>query len=108
MLINSFKNLKIGKNNFISPKAIIYDNVIIGNNNKIYDNVVIYPNTVIGNNNVILNDNIIGEHAIEAKENFNQKIFNGLEIGHNNFFHVKNLIFNGCYKKLLLEIIINY
>lgn len=102
MFINSFKNLKIGKNNFISPKAIIHDNIIIGNNNKIYDNVIIYPNTIIGDNNVILNDNILGEHPVDAKDIFKDKIFNGLEIGNNNFFHVKNLIFNGYYNKTII------
>ena len=101
-LLYGFKNLKIGKNNFISPKAIIHDNVTIGNNNKIYENVIIYPNTIIGNNNVILNDNILGEQPVEAKEIFNDKIFKGLEIGDNNFFHVKNIIFNGCYKKTII------
>jgi acyl-[acyl carrier protein]--UDP-N-acetylglucosamine O-acyltransferase len=100
--LHSFKNLKIGKKNIISPKAIIHDNVTIGHNNRIYDNVIIYPNTIIGNNNVILNDNILGEHAVESKDYFYDKVFNGLEIGDNNFFHVKNLIFNGYHKKTII------
>lgn len=96
------KNLIIGKNNYIGNGVKISDNVIIGNNNKIYDGTVIYPNTKIGNNNVILDNNIIGEHAIEAKEIFDDKKFAGIEIGNNNFFHVNNLIFNGYFRKTLI------
>lgn len=96
------KNLIIGKNNYIEKRVNILDNVIIGDNNKIYNGTKIYPNTKIGNNNVILNNNIIGEHPVEAKENFNDKKFGGIEIGNNNFFHVNNLIFNGYYRKTLI------
>jgi acyl-[acyl carrier protein]--UDP-N-acetylglucosamine O-acyltransferase len=101
-IINGFRNLKIGKNNVISPKAIIHDDVIIGNNNKIFDNVIIYPNTTIGDNNVILNDNLLGEHPVNSKEIFSDKIFNGLQIGDNNFFHVKNYISGGYNKKTII------
>jgi len=96
------KNAIIGKNNYIETGVKIFDNVIIGDNNKIYDGTVIYPNTKIGNNNVILNNNILGEHAVEAKEIFKNKVFNGLEIGNNNYFHINNLIFNGYYKKTII------
>jgi len=98
MLINSFKNLKIGKNNIISPKAIIHDNVIIGNNNNIYDDVIIYPNTIIGDNNIIYNGNVIGEIPVQSNGTFQDYDFSktkGVKIGDDNFFHVKNIIFSG-------------
>ena len=76
MLLRSFKNLKIGKNNFISPKAIIHDNVTIGDNNNIYDDVIIYPNTLIGNNNNIFPRNIIGEFPISSDDKYNKYDFN--------------------------------
>ena len=96
------KNLIIGKNNYIESSVKICENVVIGDNNKIYDGTVIYPNTKIGNNNVILNNNILGEHPVNAKVNFKEKVFGGLEIGNDNFFHVNNLIFNGYSKKTLI------
>ena len=102
ILANISKKLKIGKNNFIGDNVKIWDDVIIGNNNKIFENTIIYPNTIIGDNNVILNDNIIGEFAIEAKYDFVEKKFRGLEIGNNNFFHIKNIIFNGFHNKSLI------
>ena len=94
--------LKKGDNNFIGKNVIIHDNVIIGNNNKIYDGTVIYPNTIIGNNNIILDNNTLGEYGVEAKYDFEEKKFKGLEIGDNNYFHVNNLIFGGFYKKTLI------
>ena len=97
------KNCFIGKNNYIESGVKLFENVHIGDNNKIYDGTVIYPNTKIGNNNVILNNNIIGEHAIEAKEAFTEKKFKGLAIGNNNFFHINNIIFNGYHKKTIIE-----
>mgnify|MGYP003705855443 CR=1 FL=1 len=99
------KNCIIGKNNYIQSGVKLFDNIVIGDNNKIYDGTVIYPNTKIGNNNVILNNNILGEHPIvtnTANNNFEKKIFNGLEIGNNNFFHVSNLIFNGYVSKTII------
>lgn len=93
------KSLVMGKNNYIEAGVKIHENVIIGNNNKIYDGTVIYPNTTIGNNNVILNNNRLGEHPIESHDIFKEKIFNGLEIGDNNFLHVENIIFNGYHRK---------
>jgi UDP-N-acetylglucosamine acyltransferase len=93
------KNLIIGKNNYIEPGVKIHENVIIGDNNKIYDGSVIYPNTKIGNDNIILNNNILGEHPVESHDIFKEKIFNGLEIGNNNMFHVENIIFNGYHRK---------
>lgn len=101
-LLKYSKNLIIGKNNYIEKGVKILNNVKIGDNNKIYSGTIIYPNTIIGNNNVILNNNIIGEHPVEAKENFNNKKFGGIEIGNNNFFHVNNLIFNGYYRKTII------
>ena len=92
----------IGKNNYIESGVKLFENVHIGDNNKIYDGTVIYPNTKIGNNNVILNNNIIGEHAIEAKEAFTEKKFKGLAIGNNNFFHISNKIYNGIHGNTLI------
>ena len=98
-LLRLAKNVSIGINNIIQSGVVIHPGVTIGNNNKIYDGTIIYPNTTIGNNNVILNDNILGEHPIEASEIFTEKKFNGLEIGDDNFFHVKNLVFTGSRGK---------
>ena len=44
-----------GRNQFVSPKALLGLNVRIG------DNVTIYENVVIGDNSVIANDCVIGE-----------------------------------------------
>jgi len=105
MMLCSFKNLKIGKNNFISPKAILYDNVTIGDNNNIYDDVIIYPNTTIGNNNHIFPRNIIGEFPISSNDKYNTYNFNltkGVSIGDNNLFHVSNIIFSGIDNKTFI------
>lgn len=96
------KNCYIGKNNYIQSGVTLFDNIYIGDNNKIYDGTVIYPNTKIGNHNVILNNNILGEHGIEAKYDFTDKVFKGLEIGNNNYFHINNIIFNGFHRKTLI------
>jgi UDP-N-acetylglucosamine acyltransferase len=104
-MIHSFKNLKIGKNNFISPKAIIYDNVTIGNNNNIYDHVIIHPNTIIGNNNNIFPRNIIGEFPVSSNHKYNKYDFNltkGVTIGDNNVFHVSNIICSGIDNKTFI------
>ena len=101
-MLQSFRNLKIGKNNVISKLSIIYDNVTIGDNNFIGDNVIIYPNTKIGNNNNIFNGNIIGEFPVSSDEkyiNYNLNISKGVEIGDNNLLHVKNSIFSGIHNK---------
>ena len=101
----NFKNIKIGKNNYISPNSIIYDNVIIGDNNKIHDNVIIYPNTEIGNNNNIFNGNVIGEFPVASDDdykNYDLSKSKGVIIGNNNLFHVKNIIFGGCINKTLI------
>lgn len=90
--------LKRGVNNIIGKNVKIYENVVIGNNNKIFGGTTLYPNTVIGDNNIILNGNTIGEHPVNAKENFDNFEKNyekGVIIGNNNFFHVNNLIFGG-------------
>lgn len=99
MRLLRYHKISIGKNNYIHPSVVIHKDVIIGSNNRIYPNTIIYPNTVIGNNNVILNGNVIGEHGVNAKETFKRKVSKGVVIGNNNYFHVKNLIFNGYYKK---------
>ena len=104
-MLQVFKNVKIGKNNFISPKAIIHDNVIIGDNNNIYDGVVIYPNTIIGDNNNIFPRNIIGEFPISSDDKYNKYDFNltkGVKIGNNNLFHVGNIIFSGIDNKTFI------
>jgi acyl-[acyl carrier protein]--UDP-N-acetylglucosamine O-acyltransferase len=97
-MIRAMKNVKIGKNNYISPTAILYDNVTIGDNNNIYDNVIIYPNTKIGNNNNIFPRNIIGEFPVSSNDKYNNYDFNltkGITIGNNNLFHVNNIICSG-------------
>lgn len=93
------KNVKLGINNFIGDNVKIWDDVELGDNNQIFENTIIYPNTKIGNNNVILNYNIIGEYGVEAKHDFTEKKFGGLEIGNNNYFHIKNIIYNGYHNK---------
>lgn len=106
LCIHGFKNLKIGKNTYISPTAKIYDNVTIGDNNKIYDDVIIYPNTIIGNNNIIHNRNIIGEIPIQSNGMFQDNDYSktkGVKIGNNNFFHVGNLIFAGVERQTEIE-----
>ena len=67
------KNCHIGKNNYIASGVKLFENIYIGDNNKIYDGTVIYPNTKIG---------------IEAKYEFKEKIFNGLEIGNNIYSYI--------------------
>ena len=94
-IVRYLKNIKLGKNNYIEKNVKIHENVTIGNNNKIYDGTILYPNTIIGDNNVILNNNIIGEHPVNAKEYFVDKVFNGVKIGNDNFLHVNNIIFGG-------------
>ena len=105
MLFRFFKKIKIGKNNYISSKAIIHNNVTIGDNNKIYDNVVIYPNTIIGNNNNIFNGNVIGEYPISSDNkymNYDINLSKGVQIGNNNLFHVNNIIFGGLSNKTVI------
>ena len=104
-MLSSFKNLKIGKNNFISPKSILHDNVNIGHNNNIHNDVIIYPNTTIGNNNNIFPRNIIGEFPISSDDKFNTynfKLTKGVEIGNNNLFHIDNVIFSGIDNKTFI------
>jgi UDP-N-acetylglucosamine acyltransferase len=97
-----FKNVKIGKNNYIENNVNISNDVIIGDNNKIYNGTTIYPNTTIGNNNVILNNNILGEHPVLSSDVFREKKFNGLIIGNNNFFHINNVICSGYENKTII------
>ena len=97
-MLRAFSHLKIGKNNFISPKAIIHNNVTIGDNNNIYDDVIIYPNTTIGDNNNIFPRNVIGEFPISSNDKhikYDLKLTKGVKIGSNNLFHVNNIIFSG-------------
>jgi len=101
LCIEGFTNLKIGKNNYISPTAKIYDNVEIGNDNIIYDDVIIYSNTKIGSNNIIHNRNIIGEMPVQSNGTFQDNDYSktkGVVIGNNNFFHVGNTIFSGTFR----------
>jgi UDP-N-acetylglucosamine acyltransferase len=101
-LLNSFRNIKIGKNNIISKSVKIHKNVVIGNNNKIYDDVIIYPNTIIGDNNIILNNNIIGEYPIQSSDTYRDYNFDkiyGTKIGNNNFLHVRNIITGGIERQ---------
>jgi acyl-[acyl carrier protein]--UDP-N-acetylglucosamine O-acyltransferase len=96
------RNIIIGKNNYISPKAIIHNNVIIGDNNKIYDNVIIFPNTKIGNNNYIYPRNYIGDFPIDTNivnNDYEFKNVKGVEIGNNNLFHLENYILSGIKNK---------
>ena len=88
------KNVILGINNIIGDNVIISDNVIIGSNNKIFSNNIIYPNVELGDNNVILEGNIIGEHPVNMDE-FNGKMYNGVKIGNNNYFHCKSVISGG-------------
>jgi acyl-[acyl carrier protein]--UDP-N-acetylglucosamine O-acyltransferase len=104
-MLLKFKNVKIGKNNFISPTAIIHDNVTIGDNNNIHDNVIIYPNTTIGNSNNIFPRNIIGEFPISSSDKFKSYDFSltkGVTIGNNNLFHINNIIFSGVDDKTFI------
>ena len=98
-------NIRIGKNNRISETAIIHKNVVIGDNNFIGDNVIILPNTVIGNSNHFFNGNVIGEFAINSSDDFRYYDLykcKGVEIGDNNLFHVKNIIFSGIENKTFI------
>ncbi len=88
------KNVRFGINNIIGDNVVISDNVIIGSNNKIFSNNTIYPNVEIGDNNVILEGNKIGEHPVNMEE-FNGKIYNGVKIGNDNYFHSNSVIFGG-------------
>jgi UDP-N-acetylglucosamine acyltransferase len=104
-MLKVFTNLKIGKNNFISSKAVIHDNVTIGNNNNIHDDVIIYSNTTIGDNNNIFPRNIIGEFSVNSNDNYNLYNFNltkGVTIENNNVFHVNNIIFSGIDNKTFI------
>lgn len=96
------KNIVIGKNNKISPTAIIHNDVVIGDNNFIGDNVIIYPNTTIGNSNNIFTGNVIGEFAINANDGWQEYDLykcKGVIIHDNNVFHVKNIIYSGMEHK---------
>jgi acyl-[acyl carrier protein]--UDP-N-acetylglucosamine O-acyltransferase len=92
------KNVRLGNNNIIGDNVVISDNVIIGSNNKIFSNNIIYQNVEIGDNNVILEGNIIGEHPVNMEE-FNGKIYKGVTIGNNNYFHCRSVIFGGSINK---------
>jgi len=98
-----FKNINIGKNNYIEKGVKIYENVTIGNNNRIYNGTILYPYTTIGDNNIVLNNNIIGEHPIDSKEVFKNKIHNGVIIGNNNYIHINNIIYGGSKNKTIIN-----
>ncbi|MEQ8190917.1 MAG: UDP-3-O-(3-hydroxymyristoyl)glucosamine N-acyltransferase [Candidatus Eremiobacterota bacterium] len=75
----------IGKNNIISPSAIIADHVFIGNNcvigerseigegSRIYDNVVIGNDVKIGKNALVQSGAVIGEEGFGFLTDKNQK-----------------------------------
>jgi len=88
------KNVRLGINNIIGDNVVISDNVILGSNNKIFSNNTIYPNVEIGDNNVLLDGNVIGEHPV-SMDDFNGKIYNGVKIGNDNYFHCNSVIFGG-------------
>ena len=102
MLAKYGKNIKIGKNNYISSSVVMHDNVVIGDNNKIYDDVIIFPNTTIGDNNKIFPRNMFGEvcpTTDEKYQHYDFNLFKGVHIGNNNLFHVENCILAGIYEK---------
>lgn len=97
-MLQSFRQLTIGKNNYIAKTAKIFQNVTIGDNNYIGENVTIYPNTEIGNNNSFFPGNIIGEVPVssdDAFKTYSHDLCKGVRIGNSNLFHVNNLIFSG-------------
>jgi UDP-N-acetylglucosamine acyltransferase len=101
-MLQSFRQLKIGKNNYIAKTAKIFQNVTIGDNNYIGENVTIYPNSEIGNNNSFFPGNIIGEFPVSSDDlykTYNHEICKGVKIGDHNLFHVNNLIFSGQKNK---------
>jgi UDP-N-acetylglucosamine acyltransferase len=88
------KNVKIGNNNIIGDNVIISDNVVIGSNNKFFANNIIYDNVEIGDGNVFLDGGIIGEHPVNMDE-FIDKVYNGVKIGNNNYFHYNTVVSGG-------------
>lgn len=92
----------IGKNNSIAENVKIGKNVVIGDNNTIKEGTVIYDNTKIGNSNIILEGNILGSLPVEANIDYKNICHGGLQIGNNNFFHIKNIISSGCYQKTII------
>ncbi len=88
------KNVRLGVNNTIGDNVFLGDNVVIGSNNRIFSNNTIYPNVELGDNNVILEGNVLGEHPVDMND-FNDKLYNGVKIGNNNYFHCNSVIFGG-------------
>jgi UDP-N-acetylglucosamine acyltransferase len=93
-LVKIGKNVKLGINNIIEDNVVISDNVIIGNNNKIFSNCILFPNVEVGDNNIIFEGSIIGENPVNM-EDFIDKIYNGVKVGNNNFFHYNTVISGG-------------
>jgi acyl-[acyl carrier protein]--UDP-N-acetylglucosamine O-acyltransferase len=88
------KNVRLGVNNIIGDNVVISDNVTIGSNNKIFSNSTIYPNVELGDSNVILEGNVLGEHPVNM-DDFNGKVYDGVKIGNNNYFHCNSVVFSG-------------
>lgn len=59
--------------NYISSKAIIYDNLEVGENNVIMGNVQIEPFVKIGNNNIFWSDTLICHDTRIKDHNFFRK-----------------------------------
>jgi acyl-[acyl carrier protein]--UDP-N-acetylglucosamine O-acyltransferase len=72
---------------------------VLGNYNRIYPNTRIYPNVTMGDRNICLENNVIGEHPICSMKPFIEKEYNGVTIGHHNYFHTDNKIFGGTREK---------
>lgn len=89
------KYIEIGDNNHISPNVRIKNNVKIGNNNFIYDDTVIYENCVIGDNNYFYPDSRIGYIPSCSKNTnylFDMSLYEGVVIKNNNLFHCKTIL----------------
>jgi UDP-N-acetylglucosamine acyltransferase len=105
MLTTAIRKFSIGKNNFISKTAKIFENVKIGDNNYIGDNVTLYPGVEIGNHNIIYPNNVIGEVPVSSNDMYKSYSFDhckGVQIGDHNLFHVSNLIFSGLENKTFI------
>tara|TARA_B100000424_G_C22943920_1_gene502283 strand:- start:4087 stop:4887 length:801 start_codon:yes stop_codon:yes gene_type:complete len=89
------KYIEIGDNNYISPNVSIKNNVKIGSNNYIYDNTIIYENCVIGDNNYFYPDSRIGYIPSCSKNTnylFDLSLYEGVVIENNNLFHCKTVL----------------
>ncbi len=101
-LLRQNPEIEIGNNNNIEEGVVIHKYVTIGNNNTIKKGTVIFPYTEIGHNNIILEDNWLGALPVQANLPFDKIKRNGLLIGNNNFFHIKNIISSGFHEETLI------